>query len=86
MKYKQAKQYTIRGVPDSVDDLLRNHAVREGKSLNEATIDALAAGLGAGTQAVRFHDLDNLAGTWVADPEFDKALKDMDRIDPELWK
>lgn len=27
------------------------------------------------------HDLDDLAGSWVDDPAFDKALRDMDRVD-----
>jgi hypothetical protein len=30
--------------------------------------------------------LDHLAGTWVHDPEFDAIMKDMDKIDPDLWK
>jgi hypothetical protein len=30
--------------------------------------------------------LDDLAGTWVHDPEFDKAIEEMHRVDPELWK
>lgn len=32
-------------------------------------------------QAVRHHDLDDLAGTWVDDPAFDQAIEAMDRID-----
>jgi len=32
------------------------------------------------------HDLDDLAGSWVADDKFDQAVKAMDQIDPELWK
>lgn len=30
--------------------------------------------------------MDDLAGTWVDDPEFDKAIEEQHRIDPELWK
>ena len=28
-------------------------------------------------------DLSDIAGTWVDDPEFDEAMKDFERIDPE---
>jgi len=27
-----------------------------------------------------------LAGTWVQDEEFDKALESMDQVDTDLWK
>jgi hypothetical protein len=32
-----------------------------------------------------YHDLDEFFGTWVEDPEFDKAMEDFERIDPEDW-
>jgi len=31
-------------------------------------------------------NLDDLAGTWVDDPEFDRAIEEQHRIDPELRK
>lgn len=34
-----------------------------------------------GIREVVHHDLDDLAGSWVDDPAFDKALHDMDRVD-----
>lgn len=79
-------QYTIRNVPESVDRTLREQARREGKSLNEVAVEVLRRGLGLGEDAPRYHDLDDLAGSWVADPEFDRALDEQDRIEPELWK
>ena len=30
--------------------------------------------------------MDDLAGTWFDDPEFDRALEEMDQVDPELWQ
>lgn len=86
MKKRQHRQYTIRKVPDRMDKLLRERAVEEHKSLNDAALDALAHGLGASGEPVRYHDLDDLAGSWVDDPEFDRALADMRKIDPEIWK
>ena len=76
-------QYTIRGIPERLDARIRERAAEEGKSLN-ATV--LKAGLGFGADQVRYDDLDDLAGTWIHDPEFDRAVEEMDRIDPELWK
>ena len=32
-----------------------------------------------------YHDLDELAGTWKEDPDFDKAIRIQDQVDPGLW-
>ncbi len=79
-------QYTIRGIPESLDERLRRNAVREGASLNETVLAALRRGAGEEGAPVRYDDLDRLAGTWVADPAFDRAIASMDRIDEDLWK
>ena len=79
-------QYTLRKVPQQIDQVLRDRAHAERRSLNEVAIEALERGLGLSGKAVRHHDLDDLAGTWVADPEFDRAIEEMDRVDPEIWK
>ena len=78
-------QYTIRRVPGRVDHLLREKATRDNVSLNEAALQALSQGLGAGEEPQAFHDLDDLAGTWVQDEAFDRALEEQDRVDPDLW-
>src|ERR1700682_1001173 len=39
-------QYTVRGIPTALDAALRERARTSGKSLNEATLDALAEGTG----------------------------------------
>lgn len=79
-------QYTIRRIPARLDALIKERAAQEGKSLNETLLDVLKTGLGVSDEPLRYCDLDDLAGTWVNDPEFDKALEEMDRIDPEMWK
>lgn len=33
-----------------------------------------------------YHDLDFLIGTWVEDPEFDKAMEEFEQIEPEYWE
>lgn len=78
-------QYTIRNVPARTDALLREAASEYGKSLNETALAALQRGLGSGTHPVEHHDLDELIGSWAHDAACDAALRDMDRIDPELW-
>jgi hypothetical protein len=78
-------QYTLRNIPPALDRALRAMARREGKSLNEIAIRALARAVGLGDVAVRQRDLSDLAGTWQDDPEFDAALAEQDRIDESLW-
>jgi len=79
-------QYTIRDVPPYVNEALRQKAKTEGKSLNQVAVEALTSGAGLGDKPVKYRDLDHLAGTWVEDPEFDAIIREMDRIDPEMWK
>ena len=79
-------QYTTRNIPQALDRALRDRARVEGKSINEVTLEALARGAGFSGSGIRFRKLDDLAGSWKEDPEFDLALADQDRIDPEVWK
>ena len=79
-------QYTIRDVPGQVNEALRIYAAEEGVSLNQAAVDILAKGLGVTGREEVYHDLDHLAGTWVEDPEFDRAIEEMDKVDPEMWE
>ena len=79
-------QYTIRGIPLTVDVALRERARAAGKSLNEVAIEALTEGAGvAGTPRKR-RNFDHIAGTWQEDKAFDEAIADQDRIDEDLWK
>jgi hypothetical protein len=79
-------QYTLRNIPPALDRALRALARREGKSLNEVAIRALARAVGLGDSAVRQRDLSDLAGSWQEDPEFDAALAEQDEIDESLWR
>lgn len=78
-------QYTIRNVPDYLDAALRESARRQGKSLNEAAVQALVRGAGLHESHSRMRDLADLAKTWVEDRAFDKALAGQDTIDQEMW-
>ncbi len=79
-------QYTIRNVPDALDRRLRERARRKGISLNDAAVEALGRGLGVTESEVEYDDLDDLIGSWQADPEFDRALSAQDTIDGDAWR
>jgi len=79
-------QYTIRHVPDTLDEALRRAARERGKSLNEVAIEALARGAGVAGERGRQRDLSGIAGTWRKDPAFDSALAAQDAIDEEMWQ
>lgn len=80
------RQHTLRKVPQRIDELLRQRAAADGVSLNRAAIEALARGLGATAEKTIYHDLDDLAGKWEEDPEFDAAIASMDVVDEEAWR
>jgi hypothetical protein len=79
-------QYTIRGIPESLDAALRERARVAGKSLNEVTIEALVEAAGVSGAPRQRRNLDDIAGTWKADKAFDEAIAAQDEIDEDLWK
>jgi hypothetical protein len=84
--YNICMQYTIRNVPDTLDEALRRAAREQGKSLNEVAIEALARGAGVTGERSRQRDLNDIAGTWRKDPAFDSARDAQDTIDEEMWE
>jgi hypothetical protein len=68
-------QYTIRGISSRLDEKIREIASNEGKSLNETVLEILKSGTGISGNPIKYKDLDYLAGSWVHDPEFDKAIE-----------
>jgi hypothetical protein len=79
-------QYTVRGIPPTLDAALRQRARASRKSLNEAAIDALAEGAGLVGAPRKRRNLSDIAGTWKADKAFDDAVAAQDRVDEDLWK
>jgi hypothetical protein len=77
-------QYTIRGVPEELDTVLRQEAAEYGKSLNSLLIDKIAESCKL-QQIPRTNGLEKFAGTWIDDPEFDEAMKDHDIVHPQEW-
>ena len=84
--YNSCMQYTIRNVPDTLDEALRRAAREQGKSLNEVAIEALSRGTGLTGERGRQRDLSDIAGTWRKDPAFEVALAAQDTIDEEMWR
>jgi hypothetical protein len=79
-------QYTLRGIPPTVDSELRRRAKAEGKSLNTVALEALIRGSGLGESPIHQRDLGDVAGTWHEDPNFDQAVTNQDLVDERLWK
>ncbi len=82
---KKTKQYTIRNVPEEVDRALRKQAKASGKSINEVALDALAKAARIDSLS-RLEEFRDIIGSWVEDPEFDRALEAQRQIDEELWR
>jgi len=72
-------RYTIRNVSADIGRAPRERARREAKSLNQVAIEALARDLDLERGPVRHRDLGAIAGSWVDDPEVDRALDEQRR-------
>jgi hypothetical protein len=58
----------------------------EAVSLTSLVVRLLLDATGLSDEPAEHHDFDELAGTWVDDPEFDKAMLAFKSIDEDLWK
>ena len=76
---------TIRGLLEKVRRTLRESARDKERSLNPVGLEALQRGLGPMDEIVEYHDLDDLAGTWVDDPDFDRVIAEMRVPESEVW-
>ena len=79
-------QYTIRQIPPALDGRLREMSKAENVSLNALVVKLLLDATGLSDEPAVHHDLDELSGTWVDDPEFDKAMLAFESIDEDMWK
>jgi hypothetical protein len=75
-------QYTIRGVPEEVDRVLRRRAESLGRSLNQQVLEELTrAAAGPGPRA----DFSDPVGRWTPDPAFDEIVGSCRQIDRDKW-
>ena len=84
------KAVTLRNLPPELERTIRQRARDRGWSLNRAVTSVLEESLGVQdrTRRARYHDLDELAGSWTkreAD-EFDRHLAAQRTIDPDAWR
>jgi hypothetical protein len=79
-------QYTLRGIPRSLDAAVRERARVEGRSLNDVAVEAMSEGLGLGSSGQVKRDLSDVAGSWKKESAVDAALAAQVRIDPDDWK
>lgn len=84
--YHECMQYTLRGVPPRLDEVIRARAKASGKSLNEVALAALAEGAGLGAEEVVRRDLSDIAGTWRREAAVEEALAAQDQIDQAVWE
>lgn len=83
------KAITLRNIPPAVEKAIRAKARQKKISANRAVIELLQERVGVlDSKKVVHHDLDRFIGSWTAQEarDFDKALAEIRRIDPELWK
>lgn len=79
-------QYTVRGIPATLDKAMRQRARAKGRSLNEVAIEALAEGIGLHETRIARRDLSDIVGTWKKDAAVEAALAAQDEVDEHLWK
>jgi len=85
------KAVTIRGVDSDLAEKLKTTAKKQGKSINQLTIELIKTSLGlkkAKNYSREYDDLDDLFGRWSED-EFKTIYDTINRerrIDPELWQ
>ena len=85
------EELTLRGLDPQLVAKLREAAEREGKSVNQAALDALRKqfGLDKSRRSTEVHrDMDHLFGRWDEE-EFARIQQKIDSgrcVDPELWK
>lgn len=85
------KAITLRQIPSELAEIIEREAAATGTSLNKTVLRLLekAAGIsGNGRRPRRFHDLDELAGSWTTKQarEFERHLGDQRQIDPDIWE
>ena len=81
---------TIRGLDEATVKALKDKAKQEGTSVNAAFLKLLGEQLGLKKKKrnATYNDLDHLAGTWSDKDysDFQKKVKDFEKIDKDLWK
>lgn len=78
-------RYSIRDVPETLDKKIREAARRGKLSINQLVINALQAVFLDSTKSKAERNLDWFIGKDNIPKEFEETVKDMRKIDPNLW-
>lgn len=60
--------YTLRNVPEVIDERLRRDAAARGLSVEQAALEAIARGLGLNDLEFEYYELDELSGPTEDEP------------------
>ncbi len=82
----QCMQFTLRGVPEEIDDAIRRRARETGNSINQVLLELLGVATGVDQEGRHRRDLEALAGAWEEDSAIDDALMAFEAIDEEAWR
>ncbi|MEW6056929.1 MAG: hypothetical protein AB1540_09975 [Bdellovibrionota bacterium] len=83
---KNARQYTIRNIPEKVDQILKKRVRETRKSFNQVALEALAAGAEVNLAPKR--DFSEIIGS-LSDKEaarIEQEIRLQRQVDSDLWK
>jgi len=85
------KVVTIRGIEPEVSERLKILSAKQGKSINQLTVEIITEGLGLAKEkkySREYDDLDDLFGRWNDDEfkEINAKITNERQIDQELWQ
>ena len=85
------KAVTIRGIEPQVSEKLKRTAAKQGKSVNQLTVEIIEQSLGFKKEkkySREYDDLDDLFGRWSQTEfqEIHSKIASERQIDPELWQ
>ncbi|MBI3534758.1 MAG: hypothetical protein HY072_04655 [Deltaproteobacteria bacterium] len=83
---QNTKQYTIRNIPNQVDQILRRRAKMAGKSFNQVILEALVSGVGESIKPKR--DFSEVIGS-ITEKEallIEEEIHCQRQIDIKSWK
>lgn len=83
------KAITLRNIPPEVAKEVRRRATWKGLSLNKAVLELVAEGAGLKPRTKeRNTDFDEFFGRWSKKEAeaFDRHLREIRKVDPEVWK
>ena len=84
------KTLTIRGIDTELDFKIKEKSKQNGESINKIVLQLLNSAFGLEKNKIfpTYHDLDSLAGTWTKEDEdnFNQNIKELNKVDKELWR